>query len=65
RDGDLEKLIRETGAGKLFDYDGEEAMEAFLKEALAGQVPAPEPGKVQAYSRKALTAKVVQLLREN
>lgn len=60
--GDLEEMIRETGAGKLFEYGEQEPMHAFLNEALAGQVPAPLPEKVRAYSRKALAGRVVELL---
>ncbi len=62
REGDLEAMIRETGAGKLFGYDEQEPVAAFLKDALAGRVPAALPAKIRAYSREVLAEKLVRLL---
>ena len=60
--GDLEDMIRETDCGKLFEYDEQDRMLAYLNEAMSGNFACGEPEKTAMYSRKVLTGKLVQLL---
>lgn len=62
RGGDLEGLIRETGCGKLFEYDETDLMRAYVDDVLNGHEIQPVAEKVQAYSRRALAAKLVASL---
>ncbi|MGV8092787.1 MAG: glycosyltransferase family 4 protein [Mangrovibacterium sp.] len=60
--GDLEAMIRETGCGKLFEYDEQELMLAYLNDHLAGRVVSGVTEKIQAYSRRSLTQQLVKIL---
>jgi glycosyltransferase involved in cell wall biosynthesis len=64
RGGDLEEMIAETGCGKLFEYDEQERMLDYLKEVSEGRFFRAETGKIHSYSRKALSGKLVKLLRQ-
>jgi glycosyltransferase involved in cell wall biosynthesis len=61
-EGDLENIIRETGCGKLFEYDEQDRMLAYLDELMAGNFACSEPEKTAMYSRKALTGKLMKVL---
>lgn len=67
-DGDVASILQETQAGKIFDWNARESISKALHELfLAHQngTPAPWKGKaelIQKYSRKELTARMVELL---
>lgn len=63
RGGDLERMIAETGCGKLFEYDEQDQMLDYLKEVIGGRFPRGEPARIRSYSRRALSARLVELLR--
>ncbi|WP_372774661.1 glycosyltransferase family 4 protein [Mangrovibacterium sp.] len=60
--GDLDQLIRETGCGKLFEYDDVAAMLQFLTLSMSGEQIAASKEKAQAYSRRELTRLLVEKL---
>lgn len=64
-DGAAATLLRETGAGRMFDWDKEEELREFIesewKKHLDG-VQAPLRSDIEQYSRKALTAKLTGIL---
>jgi hypothetical protein len=64
-DGDLAKIIGETGCGSMFAYDDGEGMHRFMTDTLGSDLPATGNGKeenAKAYSRQQLTGQIAQLL---
>lgn len=66
-DGDLGNLLRETKAGEIVDFDDRDKLVAVLKEKFSqfgkGQLTVDSKG-IEAYSRRNLTAKLVQELEK-
>lgn len=61
-DGDLAQLIAETNCGKLFDYENEAEMVQYLELNLHSE-PQESQNK-KAYSRKALTERLAQIVKK-
>lgn len=62
RGGDLEGLISETGCGRLFGYGEAEGMRDWIASLAGGEAEATAPMNAGAYSRRALTGRLVALL---
>ena len=62
-DGDLALIIRETGCGKLFGYQDVKGIQSFMALSFTGESPVMvSKEKARAYSRKQLTARIVEIL---
>jgi len=61
-DGDLAKIIQETECGKLFDYEDSEGMLRFIQNIMTNPISVSNTEKMNQYSRKQLTKKIVQIL---
>lgn len=62
-DGDLAKIMEETGCGHLFDYEDSTGMHRFIVDGLSSDEPwKTREEKVEAYSRKQLTGRMVGVL---
>lgn len=62
-DGDLARIMKETGCGTLFDYEDSTAMHTFMVDCLTAVDPwTTREEKAEAYSRKQLTGRMVRLL---
>jgi hypothetical protein len=69
RDGDVRRLLEETGAGWWADIDDVEAIRRLLIEAVGrqdklGQVFRPDLDRIAAYHRRPLAKRYATLLRE-
>lgn len=64
-DGDLAQIIAETGCGSIFDYSDSEGMKRFVVQVLAQNETVTKSEKVNQYSRKELTRKLVSCLETN
>jgi len=58
-DGDLARIIAETGCGEMFDYADSEGMRQFIAQELTREKAVAKSGKANQYSRKELTRKLV------
>lgn len=62
-DGDLARIMDETGCGTLFDYEDSKGMQSFMADCLSLAEPRiTREEKAEAYSRKQLTGRMVGLL---
>jgi len=62
-DGDLARIIGETGCGELFDYADAQGMLSFMSGQLNHSAPLKvSQEKAAAYSRKQLTGKIAEIL---
>jgi glycosyltransferase involved in cell wall biosynthesis len=61
-DGDLARIIQETGCGQLFDYADREGISQFILENLGNPVSESNTDRVNRYSRRQLTEKIAELL---
>jgi glycosyltransferase involved in cell wall biosynthesis len=69
RDGDVRRLLEETGAGWWADIDDVEAIRRVLIDAVErrgslGQTFRPDLGRIASYHRRPLTQRYAALLRE-
>jgi len=66
KDGDVRRLLEETGAGHWADIDSPEAIAAMLKEALMGTVAKSQPDyeRIATYQRRPLAARYAALLKD-
>ena len=66
KDGDVRRLLEETGAGHWADIDSPEAIAAMLKEALTGTVATSQPDyeRIASYHRRPLAARYAALLKD-
>lgn len=55
-EGAAARILRDAGAGEMFDWDGQEALLAFL------DAPHPPTADIGKYTRRALTAQLTQIL---
>ncbi len=55
-DGAAAAVLRDTGAGEMFDWDKTDELLAFL------DAEHPQPGGLEKYTRRALTAQLTQIL---
>ena len=55
-DGAAAQILRDAGAGQMFDWDKKEELTAFL------DAPHPETTGIEKYTRRALTAQLIQIL---
>ena len=61
-DGDLDRIIQETGCGQLFDYADRDGISQFILKNLENPVSESNAGRVNRYSRRQLTEKIAELL---
>jgi glycosyltransferase involved in cell wall biosynthesis len=66
RDGDVRRLLEETGAGRWADVDDPQGIRQMLVEAIDGSEEAihPDFDRIAAYHRRPLAARYAQLLRK-
>lgn len=66
RDGDVRRLLEETGAGRWADVDDPRGIGQMLIEAVAGSETEPNPDfeRIAAYHRRPLAGRYAKLLRE-
>ena len=67
-DSDPVKVLNETGAGLMVEYDNYEGVKAFIKEKfsifISGEIVKNESAKIKKYSRRELTKELVKILDE-
>jgi glycosyltransferase involved in cell wall biosynthesis len=66
RDGDVRRLLEETGAGHWADIDSPEAIAAMLQETLTGTLATSQPDyeRIASYHRRPLAARYAALLKD-
>lgn len=62
-DGDAAKIIRETSAGRIYDYNDSEGIEQMLLQT-GNDGNIPDSAVINKYTRKALTEALVRLLND-
>jgi glycosyltransferase involved in cell wall biosynthesis len=65
-DGDLARILRETGGGRTFDHEDTDGIAAFIvrpaaRVARGDPPPPPDPVALEAYDRRALTGRLAGL----
>ena len=61
KDGDAALVLAESKSGEMFGYEDKEDIQRFLEKQLESNEPY-KPGNISAYSRTALTDKLIELL---
>ncbi len=66
-EGDAADLLKQTGTGRMFDYDDSNGIAAFIRqhynEWKEGRIQRMVPEQVLSFSRPALTAKLAGIIR--
>lgn len=65
KDGDAAKLITETHAGIVVDYDDLEGMKNALLLLIQNKLPSPDKASILKYSREALTEDLTRILENS
>ncbi len=63
RNGDAAKILRESGAGEMFEREDKAGLEAWMESILYGKITILNPIDVQKYSRRKLAKTVVDIIQ--